>query len=108
MEVIRKNPLYFGVYEIVLLAGVGISIFLTLLLPVFILEKQGFLEAAGRSTRFIQKHFFQYTWMMICFNSRIVFRISLAMIPLFFLSGVAAVLIGRDSRNLLLAIGTTQ
>lgn len=45
MEVIRKNPLYFGVYEIVLLAGVVISIFLTLLLPVFILEKQGFLEA---------------------------------------------------------------
>lgn len=45
MEEIRKNPLYFGVYEIVLLAGVVISIFLTLLLPVFILEKQGFLEA---------------------------------------------------------------
>ncbi len=108
MEVIRKNPLYFGAYEVVFLVGVGISILLTLLLPIFILEKQGFVEAAGRSIRFTRKHMFQYIWMMLYYNIRILFRIGLAMLPLFLLGGAAALAIGWNNKELLFSVGTAQ
>ena len=108
MEVIRKNTLLFAVYGIIFLAGVIVSIFLTLLIPIFILEKKKFSEAATRSKLFIGKHFIKYTWMLFCCNIRNFVRIGLAILPLFLLSIVAAVFIGRDSRELLLSICTAQ
>ena len=108
MEVIRDTPLYFCVYEVIVLAGVVLTIFLSLLLPGFILGGKGFLEASGESFSFIRRRFFYYAWMFFCCSLRILFRVGLVVLPLFLLSGATAFAIGKDSEDLLLAIGTAQ
>ncbi len=108
MEVIRKNTPLLIIYEIIFLAGVVLAIFFAILIPIFILEKKEFSVAAKRSTLFIKKDFFKYTWMLFCCNIRNFVRIGLAMLPVFLLSIVAAVFIGQDSKELLLSICTAQ
>lgn len=108
MEVIRKNPLYFGVYEVIFLVGLAFSILLTLMLPIFILEKKGFSEAAGRSLRFTRKRVFLYIWTISYSNIRVFFRIGLRMLPLVLFGVLAALFAGCNNRELLLVIGTAQ
>lgn len=108
MEVIRDNPLYFCVYEVIFLAGVVLTIFLSLLLPGIILDHRGFLQAARESISYIRKRFFYYAWLFFCCSLRILFRVGMAVFPLFLLSGAAALAMGKDDEDLLLAIGTAE
>lgn len=108
MEVIRDTPLYFGLYELLFLAGLVLSILLLFLLPRFILEQKSFSEAAGESIGCVRKHFLSYTWMLFRYNARIAIRLGLIMLCYSTLSVAAALLIGRNSTELLTAIGTAQ
>ncbi len=108
MEVIRDNPLYFCLYELLFLAGVVLSILLLFLLPGFLLTKKSFSEAAGESIGHVRKHFLSYTWMLFRYNIRIALRIGILMLCYSLLAVVAALFIGRDNTDLLTAIGTAQ
>lgn len=108
MEVIRDNPLYFVIYEAIVLAGVVLTVFWSLLLPEFILGGKGFLEAAKESTAYIRRHFFYYIWFFFRCSIRILFRVGLVVLPLFLLSGAAALAVGKDNKDLLMAIGTAE
>ena len=86
----------------------GWPILLLFLLPRFILEQKSFSEAAGESIGCVRKHFLSYTWMLFRYNARIAIRLGLIMLCYSTLSVAAALLIGRNSTELLTAIGTAQ
>ncbi len=108
MEVIRDNPLYFGFYELLFLAGLVLSILLLFLLPRFILEQKSFSEAAGESIRSVRKRFLPYTWMLFRYNARIALRLGILTLCCGILNIAAAFLIGRNDTTLLTCIGTAQ
>ena len=108
MEVIRDDPLYFGLYELVFLAGLVLSILLLFLLPGFILDQKPFSKAAGESISCVRKHFLSYVWMLVRYHVRIAIRAGLIILSYGILSVAAALLIGRNSEVLLTAIGTAQ
>ena len=103
MGVIRAKPLYLALYLAIFAAALLLTIFWSMVLPLFTLERKSLREAAHESVAYVKERFFRLTAVLVRWNFGVLLKTGLAFAGASLLVYGAAALVGlRSTRAMLL------